>query len=187
VVRKRVEDAMALFEIPHGVNPDVQKALTTLLKCCDTVQGWGTWHDIPFNAANFTVLTAGGTWTVAAANVKTLKYQVVHTTMTVAFEIIQASVSGPVGGLLITLPLPAYRSIPRPAVGAPTMVDNGLLFTNTCMIRRDLGNHAAGTVSLVNEPTGKLVLLIQLPNGENINVVGEGGALGQLSFEVQHV
>ena len=167
------------------VTPDVRKTLTKLLKCCETVEGWGTWHDVPFNAANFTVLTAGGTWTVAAANVKTLNYQVVHRTMTVAFEIIQASVSGPVGGLLIKLPLPAYRCIPRPAVGAPTLVDNGLLFTNTCMIRRDLGNHAVGTVSLVNDTTGKLVLLIQLPNGENINVVGEGGALGQITFEVQ--
>ena len=55
------------------------------------------------------------------------------------------------------------------------------------MIRRDLGNHAVGTVSLVNEPTEALVLLIQLPNGENINVVGEGGALGQITFEVRHV
>lgn len=177
---------MALFEIPHDVKPDVQKAFAKLLKCCETVQGWGLWHDIPFNVANFTVLTAGGTWTVAAANVKTLKYQVVHTTMTVAFEVIQASVTGPVGGLLITLPLPAYRCIPRPAVGTPTLTDNGLLFTNACMVRRDLGNHVAGTVSLVNEPTGSLVLLIQLPNGENINVLGEGGALGQITFEVRH-
>jgi hypothetical protein len=144
------------------------------------------WLDVPFNAANFTVSTSGGTWTVTAANVKTLKYLVVHSAMTVAFEIIQASVSGPVGGLLIALPLPHLRCIPRP-VGAPSLVDSGLLFTNTCMIRRDLGNHAVGTVSLVNESTGALVLLIQLPNGENINVVGEGGALGQITFEVQHV
>jgi hypothetical protein len=50
--------------------------------------------DAVYGAANFTVLTTGGTWTVTASNVKTLKYQVVHTTMTVAFEIIQASVSG---------------------------------------------------------------------------------------------
>jgi hypothetical protein len=177
---------MALFEIPHGVNPDVQKAFTKLLHCCETVHSWGTWHDIPFNAANFTVLTAGGTWTVAAANVKTLKYVVVHNTMTVAFEVIQASVTGPVGGLLITLPLPAFRCITRP-VGSPTLIDNGLLFTNACMIRRDLGDHAVGTVSLVNDPTGALVLLIQMKNGENINVVGEGGALGQITFEVQHV
>jgi hypothetical protein len=176
---------MPLFEIPHGVDPDVRKAFEQLLKCCETVQGWGTWHDIPFSAANFAVSTTGGTWTVTAANVKTLKYQVVQNTMTVAFEIIQASVSGPVGGLLITLPLPAYHCIPRP-VGAPSLVDNGLLFTNTCMIRRDLGNHAAGTVSLVNDPGGKLILLVQLPNGENINVVGEGGALGQITFEVRH-
>jgi hypothetical protein len=42
-------------------------------------------------------------------------------------------------------------------------------------------------VSLVNDSTGALVLLIQLPNGENINVVGEGGALGQVTFEVQLV
>src|SRR5438094_953135 len=175
-----------MFEMPHGVNPDVHKAFTALRKCCEMVDSWGTWHDVPFNPANFTVLTTGGTWTVTAANVKTLKYQVVHNTM-VAFEIIQASVSGPVGGLLITLPLPAYKCIPRPSVGSPTLIDNGLLFTNSCMIRRDLGNHASGTVSLVNDPTGKLVLLIQLPNGENINVVGEGGALGQITFEIQHV
>ncbi len=178
---------MPPFEIPDDLNPHVRKALTSLLKCCETVERWGTWHDIPFSAANFTVSTPPGTWTVAAANVKTLKYQVVHTTMTVAFEVIQASVTGPVGGLLISLPLPAYRCLPRPSVGAPTLVDNGLLFTNTCMVRRDLGNHVVGTVSLVNEPTGTLVLLIQLPNGENINVVGEGGALGQISFEVEHV
>jgi hypothetical protein len=176
-----------MAKIPPGTKPDVEKELTKLLKCCETVQRWGAWHDVPFAASNFTVSTTGGTWTVAAANVKTLKYQIVNTTMTVAFEIIQASVTGPVGGLQIALPLPAYRCIPRPSVGAPSLVDNGLLFTNTCMIRRDLGNHAVGTVSLVNDPTGALVLLIQLPNGENINVVGEGGALGQVTFEVQVV
>ena len=91
---------MPLFEIPRGVDPDVRKAFEQLLKCCETVQGWGTWHDIPFSAANFTVSATGGTWTVTAANVKTLKCLVVH--------------------------------------------------------------------------------------GENINVVGEGGALGQITFEVRH-
>jgi hypothetical protein len=177
---------MAAFEIPQGLSPDLNKALTHLLKCCESVETWGTWQDVPFDAANFTASTSGGTWTVTAANVKTLKYQVVHNTMTVAFEIIQSSVTGPVGGLRIALPLPAFRCIPRP-VGAPTFLDSGLLFTNTCMVRRDLGNHVVGTVSLANDPSGALALLIQLPNGENINVVGEGGALGQISFEVRHV
>lgn len=173
---------------PKPVKPvklDPYKSLAKLEKCCKTVEAWGTWHDVPFNAANFTVSTVGGTWTVAAANVKTLKYQVVNRTMTVAFEVIQASLSGPVGGLVIALPIPGFHCVARPSVGSPTLVDNGLLFVNTCMIRRDLGNHATGTVGLVNEPSGALKLLIQLPNGENINVVGEGGALGQITFEVQ--
>jgi hypothetical protein len=175
---------MALFEIPEGLNPELHKALTTLHGCCEMVHGWGRWHDVPFNAANFTTLvTAPGTWTVSAANVKTLRYQVVHHTMTVAFEIIQASVSGPISGLMITLPLP-YRCFPRP-VGTLGLIDNGILFTNVCMIRQDLGLHRPGTVSLVNEAAGDLVLLIQLPNGENINSVGEAGALGQITFEVR--
>jgi len=176
---------MILFEIPQGLSPDLHKALTTLHKCCEMVHGWGTWHDVPFDAANFTTLsTAPGTWTVTAANVKTLKYQVVHNTMTVAFEIIQASVTGPIAGLLIKLPLP-YHCLPRPGLGAPTFLDNGVLFTNVCMIRQDLGLHRPGTVSLVNEPTGVLSLLILLPNGENINSVGEAGALGEITFEVK--
>ena len=45
--------------------------------------------------------------------------------------------------------------------------------------------HRAVTVSLVNELAGRLVLLIQLPNGENINAVGEAGALEQITFEVR--
>jgi hypothetical protein len=53
------------------------------------------------------------------------------------------------------------------------------------MIRQDLGKHRPGTVSLVNELSGDLVLLIQLPNGENINAVGEAGAFGQITFEVR--
>ena len=176
---------MALFEFPQGLNPDMHHALTTLQRCCEMVREWGTWHDVPFAAANFTTLaTATGTWTVVHANVKTLKYQVIHNTMTVAFEIIQSSVAGPISGLLIKLPLP-YQCLPRP-VGAPGFADSGILFTNACMIRQDLGLHRLGTVSLVNEPAGDLVLLIQLPNGENINVVGEAGALGQITFEVRH-
>jgi hypothetical protein len=70
-------------------------------------------------------------------------------------------------------------------VGTPGLVDSGILFTNACTIRQDLGLHRLGTVSLVNEPAGHLVLLIQLPNGENINVEGEAGALGQITFEVR--
>ena len=123
---------------------------------------------------------------MSAANVKTLKYTVVNDTMTVAFEVIQSGVSGPVGGLKIALPIAGYHCVPNPAAGSPSLVDNGLLFTNACMVRRDLGNHVAGTVSLINDPTGALTLLIQLPNGENINVVGEGGALGQITFQVHH-
>jgi hypothetical protein len=176
---------MPLFEIPHDINPDLHKALTTLHRCCEIVHGWGTWHDVPFAASNFTTLsTAPGTWTVTSANVKTLKYQVTHDTMTVAFEIIQAAVAGPISGLLIALPLP-YQCLPRAGLGAPTFQDNGVLFTNVCMIRQDLGMHRPGAVSLVNDPTGALVLLIQLPNGENINAVGEAGALGQITFEVR--
>jgi hypothetical protein len=177
---------MTLFEIPNDLHPDLHKALTTLHRCCEMVHGWGTWHDLPIDAANFTTLqTAAGTWTVTAANVKTLKYQVVHNSMTVAFEIIQASVSGPIAGLLITLPLP-YQCVPRASAGTLGLIDNGILFTNVCMIRQDLGLHRPGTVSLVNEASGILVLLIQLPNGENINSVGEAGALGQITFEVRH-
>jgi hypothetical protein len=180
-----MEGPVTPFEIPEGLSPDLHKALLALRRCCETVQGWGTWHDVPFDAANFTTLgTAGGTWTVAAPNVKTLKYQVVHQTMTVAFEVIQASVTGPISGLLIALPLP-FHCLPRAALGAPGFMDNGILFTNVCMIRQDLGMHRPGTVSLVNEPTGKLQLLIQLPNGENINAVGEAGTIGEITFEVR--
>jgi hypothetical protein len=176
---------MALFEIPQGLNPDLHVALTALHRCCELVHEWGTWHDVPFAAANFTTLaTASGTWTVSAANVKTLKYQVVHNTMTVAFEIIQSSAVGPISGLLIKLPLP-YQCLTRPSTGTPGLVDSGILFTNVCMIRQDLGLHRPGTVSLVNDPDGHLVLLIELPNGENINAVGEAGALGQITFEVR--
>jgi hypothetical protein len=177
-------DAMTLFEIPEGLTTDLHKALTTLHRCCEMVHGWGTWHDVPFDAANFTTSSPPGTWTVSAANVKTLKYQVVHHTMTVAFEVIQASVSGPIAGLLIALPLP-YQCLQRPSAGTLGLIDNGILFTNTCMIRQDLGLHRPGTVALVNEAAGSLVLLIQLPNGENINAVGEAGALGQITFEVR--
>jgi hypothetical protein len=176
---------MTLFEIPHGLDPDLHKALTTLHRCCEMVHGWGTWHDVPFHAANFTTLTtAPGTWTVSAANVKTLRYQVVHNAMTVAFEIIQSPVTGPISGLVMTLPLP-YHCVPRASAGSLGLIDNGILFTNVCMIRQDLGLHRPGTVSLVNEASGSLVLLIQLPNGENINAVGEAGALGQITFEVR--
>ena len=45
--------------------------------------------------------------------------------------------------------------------------------------------HRPGTVSVVNETSGAIVLLVQLPNGENINSVGEAGALGQIAFEVR--
>lgn len=176
---------MELFEIPEGVNSELHKALTTLRRCCEMVHGWGTWHDVPFNAANFKATSAApGTWTVTAANVKTLRYQVVHRAMTVAFEVIQASVTGPIAGLTITLPLP-YRCVPRTSAGSLGLIDNGILFTNVCMIRQDLGLHRPGTVSLVNDTGGALILLIQLPNGENINSVGEAGALGEITFEVE--
>jgi hypothetical protein len=111
---------MSVFELPPGLDADLRKALATLHQCYDTMNAWGTWHDVPFAPENFSTLsTAPGTWSVSAANVKALKYEVVHHVMTVAFEIIQAPVSGPVSGLMIRLPLPyeclpGQRSAPRP-------------------------------------------------------------------------
>ena len=32
---------MSPFEIPHGLSPDLHKALTALHRCGETVQGWG--------------------------------------------------------------------------------------------------------------------------------------------------
>jgi hypothetical protein len=34
-------DLMSPFEIPHGLSPDLHKALAALHRCCETVQGWG--------------------------------------------------------------------------------------------------------------------------------------------------
>ena len=55
---------MSPFEIPEGLNPDLHLALTVLKRCCERVEGWGTWHDVPFSDTNFaTLATASGTWT----------------------------------------------------------------------------------------------------------------------------
>lgn len=48
---------MTLFEIPEGLSPDLHKASMTLHRCCEMVHGWGTWHDVPFDAAHFTTLS----------------------------------------------------------------------------------------------------------------------------------
>jgi hypothetical protein len=43
----------------------------------------------------------------------------------------------------------------------------------------------SGIVSLRNDPAGHLVLFLEQTNGQNINVVGEAGAFGQMTFEVK--
>ena len=173
---------MSLFEIPHGIGQDLQHVLKTLHGCCEKVQQWGVWHDIPFDASNFTA-DGGGSWTVTAANVRTLRYQVTNRTMTVAIEVIQSSASGAITALRVKLPLP-YRCVNRP-VGTPGFPDDGLLYTNACVIRQDLSRHVPGYLSLANIASGELVLFAQVMPFENLNQVGEAGIIGQVTFEVQ--
>jgi hypothetical protein len=65
----------------------------------------GVWVDIPFNAANYTVMSGTGTWTVSAGNQATLAKVIVNQrTMLVAFYIQNTATTGSVGKLGITIP-----------------------------------------------------------------------------------
>lgn len=65
----------------------------------------GVWADIAFNAANYTVMSGTGTWTVTAGNQATLSKVILNQrTMLVAFYLQNTSTTGSVGKLGITIP-----------------------------------------------------------------------------------
>lgn len=168
--------ASALFTLQADVDAGLSRALTVLKDCCTRVRGWGAWHELPFCARNFAPFDAGKIWAVDATHVRSFRYQVIHTTMTVAFDIIPAPATGAIFAVRLTLPAP-FRCVPRPAAGTP-------LFARRCAILQDDGTLAPGFVALRNGVPGQLELLIERTDGANMNPAGAIGVRGQVTFDV---
>ena len=63
----------------------------------------GLWTDVPFDAANFSVYSAG-TWTVAPANIVSHAYMIIGKTMWLAFVASSMTVAGAPNFLRVKLP-----------------------------------------------------------------------------------
>lgn len=127
----------------------------------------GDWIAVAFNAANFT--GTGGTWTVIAANQIALSYQLVGTTMTLRFRVLNTNVAA--GSLALQI------AVPGGFVGVATAAGVGSVLYN------DAGAGNAMGAVLVN---GAFVQLFKAPT---VNWTATGAnntsVTGSVAFEVE--
>lgn len=151
------------------------------------------WTNIPLSQITFGLFSGsspGATVSVAAADLLMCRYKVLsRDTITVDFRIGKAffnPANAGVSGITMELKIP-FSSVFFPAIGAPNVFnDGGQTYSNDCVIALDPGGipHVAGCVTVLNESSRKIVLLIRNVPGDNMNTVGVVGAFGQITFEV---
>jgi hypothetical protein len=153
------------------------------------------WTDSPLSRVTFGVFpssTAGAAVTVAAADLKFLRYKLIAPdTVVVAFRINKAFFTPPtavITGITMELSVP-FTSPYFPTLGAPNVfMDGGQSYSNGCVLVPDPGSptHKTGYVAVLNESTHKVVLLISSIPGYNVNAsnLGVVGAYGEVTFEV---
>jgi hypothetical protein len=153
------------------------------------------WTDIPLSRVTFGVFpssTAGAAVTVAATDLKFLRYKLIAPdTVVVAFRINKAFFTPPtavITGITMELSVP-FTSPYFATLGAPNVfMDGGQSFSNDCVLVPDPGSptHKPGYVAVLNESTHKVVLLVSSIPGYNVNAANLGvvGAFGEVTFEV---
>ena len=137
---------------------------------------------------------ATATVSVAAADLLLFRYKRIGTdTVTVDFRIkkafFQPTATAAASGITMELKVP-FSSIYFPALGVPSsFFDTGQTYSNDCIIALDPGGipHVAGCVAVLNDKTGKVILLIRNASGDNIDAghVGVLGFFGQITFEIK--
>jgi hypothetical protein len=154
-----------------------------------------SWTDIPLSHVTFGAFvgsSAGATVSVAAADLKFLRYKLVTPdTVVIDFRIAKAfftPTTATVTGITLALSVP-FGSPYFPTLGSPNFfMDAGQSYSNDCTLVPDPGSptHKPGFVAVLNESTHKVVLLISSIPGYNINAASLGvvGAFGQVTFEV---
>ncbi len=173
--------AVQTDQLPPAVADELDQSYAAIQTWSGKVDGAGKWVHIPFDPKLFT--SFGGTWIPIASNVYLLAYSVVGTTMTVAFTITAAAMTGVVSKLRIRIPAAGYQIQPIPI---PAYVEgSGAGYCGTCSIWEDLDTYKPGIVTVDNTDTANILLQI-FPTAEgNINTTGAGGCFGQISFEVK--
>jgi hypothetical protein len=155
------------------------------------------WVDIPISHINFALFEpspAGATVAVAPVDLLLCRYKLVAPdTVVIDFRVGKAFFTpraAGASGITMELKVP-FGSVHFPAIGTPSSFnDAGQTYSNDCVIAQDPGSfaHDPGCVTVLNEPSHKVILLIRTVPGENINLnkVGVKGFFGQITFEVIH-
>lgn len=153
------------------------------------------WTDVPFSDVTFGLFadsTPGATVTVAAADFKLCRYKVLdNDTMTIDVRLGKASftpTAASVTGITMALKVP-YTAHYFSTLGAPgSFMDQGQTYSNDCILAIDPGSldHRPGCLTVLNESSRQIILLIRTVNGDNLNVGGIGvvGMFGQVTLEV---
>ncbi len=151
------------------------------------------WTNIPLShiaLGLFSGSTVGATVNVAAADLLLFRYKKLSAdTVVVDFRIGKAFFnpsSAGVAGITMELNIP-FSSVHFPALGSPSSFnDGGQAYSNDCVIASDPGGlaHVPACVTVLNESSHKVVLLVRNVSGTNINTVGVVGFFGQITFEV---
>jgi hypothetical protein len=138
--------------------------------------------------------SAGATVTVAPGDLKFLRYKLISTdTVVVDFRIAKAffqPTTAVITGITMQLKVP-FTCPYFPTLGTPNVfMDAGQSYSNDCVLVPDPGSplHAPGYVTVLNESTHNVVLLIGSIPGYSVNAgkLGVVGAFGQVTFEVAH-
>lgn len=107
----------------------------------------GEWKDIPYSPSIFTA-DRGAKWEVEQADITTLAYSIVGNTMTVAFRIVNTSVSG-AQPTLLEIAIPEGRKARRAITNTLIATDNGAFFHT--MAQAPAGSK---TIQVSRPPTG---------------------------------
>jgi hypothetical protein len=154
------------------------------------------WTDIPLSHITFGLFTGstpGATVTVAPADLQLCRYKIIdHDTVVIDVKIGKAffqPANAAVTGITMTLTVP-FSSVYFPALGLPSSFnDEGLTYTNDCIIAFDPGGlaHGPGCLAVLNESSHNVVLLVRTPNCDNVNAAHTGvvGVFGQVTFEIR--
>jgi hypothetical protein len=154
------------------------------------------WIDIPLTRIQFRLFEpspATATVTVAAADLLMCRYKRSGTdSVTLDFRIKKAFFQPTMAvapGITMELKVP-FSSVYFPALGVPSsFFDTGQTYSNDCIIALDPGgiSHVAGCVTVLNDKTGKVILLIRNVSGDSIDAghVGVLGFFGQITFEIK--
>lgn len=153
------------------------------------------WTNIPIGQITFGLFqgsSAGATVAVAAADLLMCRYRRIGLDTVVVDVRVKKAFFTPtnaaVTGITMELDVP-FGSIFFPALGAPnSFFDQGQTYSNDCDICLDPGSlsYVAGVITVLNESTHKVVLLIRNLACTNLNPnhVGVVGFFGQITFEV---